>query len=154
MNRLLALQKKVQNLPFGQSIFSYLVARNAPYFLSIKPKIVDLKPHFCEVKMKKRRKVENHIKTVHAIAMCNLCEMAGGLCIEATIPKEYRWIPAGMEVAYLKKATTDLVGTCTLPEIDWANRKEVICFVSVKDDKNVEVMTANIRMKVSPKKKK
>ncbi len=154
MNKLLALQEKFQKLPFGQALFSYVVARQAPYFSTIKPKILKLEPHLCTIKMRKRRKVENHLKTVHAIAMCNLCELAGGLCLEVTLPKEFRWIPIGMEVAYLKKAKTDLVGLCKLPEIDWKNTDEVTCFVSVKDDSGIEVMNAHIRMKISPKKPK
>lgn len=153
MHPILSVQQKIQNLPFGQSIFSFLVARKAPYFLSIRPKILELKPNFCKVKMHKRRKVENHIKTVHAIAMCNLCEMAGGMCIEVSIPPKYRWIPAGMEVKYVKKAETDLIATCQLGEIDWANTQMVDCFVSVKNTDEIEVMNAIIHMKVSLKKK-
>lgn len=152
MNRLLAMQEKFKKFPFGQSLFSYFVARNAPYFLTIKPNILELKPYFCQISMRKRWRIQNHIQTVHAIAMCNLCELAGGLCLEATLPKEYRWIPAGMEVAYLKKAKTNLTATCELEKVDWASIQEIICFVSVKDTSEVEVMTAHIRMKVSPKK--
>ena len=114
MHRLLSLQTKLQKLPFGQSLFSYIIARNAPYFLGISPYIIALKPHLSQVSMRKKRRIENHIRTVHAIAMCNLCELAAGLCIEVTLPKEYRWIPAGMQVSYLKKATTDLIATCEI----------------------------------------
>jgi len=102
--------------------------------------------------MRKRRRVENHLKTVHAIAMCNLCELAGGLCLEVSLPKKYRWIPIGMKVAYLKKAKTDLTATCELSNIDWETANEVFCFVSVKDTNNIEVMNANIEMKISLKK--
>lgn len=35
-----------------------------------------------EVSLKQRWSVQNHIKTVHAIAVCNLVEMAMGLVIE------------------------------------------------------------------------
>ena len=154
MNRLLDLQERFSKFPFGQSLFSYVVARNAPYFQTISPYILSLKPYHCQIKMRKKRRVENHLKTVHAIAMCNLCELTAGLCIEASIPKSHRWIPVGMQVAYLKKAKTDLTGTCQLDSIDWENIQEVPCFVSVKDTQGVEVMTANITMKVSPKPKK
>lgn len=153
MNRILALQKRLLKLPFGKSLFSFAIARSAPYFLTIKPSIIELRPHYCQVSMRKRRRVENHIKTVHAIAMCNLCEMAGGLCIEATIPKSHRWIPAGMDVSYLKKAETDLTAICELPPINWDSVNEVFCFVSVRDTRNVEVMTANIKMYVSKNKR-
>jgi hypothetical protein len=61
--------------------------------------------------MKQRWSVQNHIKTVHAIAVCNLVEMNMGLVAEATIPDNLRWIPKGMDVQYLKKATGKLIAT-------------------------------------------
>lgn len=103
--------------------------------------------------IRKTRKVENHIKTVHAIAMCNLCEFTAGICMETSIPKHRRWIPIGMQVSYLKKAKTNLRATCDLEKVEWNNCSEVDCFVSVKDTAGIEVMTANIQMKVSAKKK-
>lgn len=152
MNRLLSLQATFQKIPFGQALFSYVIARNTPYFLTINPHILALKPHFCQIRMRKRRRIENHIRTVHAIAMCNLCELAAGLCIEASLPKKYRWIPAGMQVSYLKKATTDLIATCELDDLDWENQDKVACFVLVRDKSDVEVMNATIQMYISLKK--
>lgn len=43
-----------------------------------------------------------------------------GICAEASIPIHRRWIPMGMEVAYLKKATTNLMATCDLSDVDWS----------------------------------
>jgi len=152
MNRVLALQEKLLKFPFGKSLFSFAIAQNAPYFTTIRPKIQKLQPNFCKISMRKRRRVQNHIKTVHAIAMCNLCELTAGLCTEVSLPKKYRWIPVGMKVNYVKKAKTDLTATCELKDVDWDNINEVFCFVSVKDTNNVEVMNATIEMKISPKK--
>jgi len=101
-----------------------------------------------------RRAVHNHLKTVHAIASCNLCEFTAGICMEASIPKHRRWIPVGMEVSYLKKAKTDLTAICDLTEVDWENCDHVICDVSVLDTDNVVVVHAKINMKVSDKPKK
>lgn len=51
-------------------------------------------PNHCEVVIPKRRSVQNHIGTVHAIAMCNGLEMAMGGLAESTIPpSSKRWIP-------------------------------------------------------------
>lgn len=150
MNPVLKLYNKVQRYPFGKRIFSYMVSRKAPYFTTIRPQIEELRPNFIQVKMRKRKAIHNHLKTVHAIAMCNICEYAMGICAETSIPKHRRWIPMGMEVAYLKKATTDLTATCDLSDADW-NRSEVPCFVSVKNTEGVEVMTATIMLKVTDK---
>jgi len=125
MNRVLKLQDKLSKFPFGKLIFSKAVARMAPYFTTINPKIEELKHNYIRVSMKKKRKVHNHIKTVHAIAICNLCEFAAGICMESSIPKSRRWIPAGMKVSYLKKAKTDLTAECDLSFVDWENCDKV-----------------------------
>lgn len=148
MNRVLKLQAKLAKYPMGKLLFSKAVARMAPYFTTINPFIEELKHNYIRVSMKKKRKVHNHIKTVHAIAMCNLCEFAAGICMESSIPKHRRWIPAGMTVSYLKKAKTNLIAECDLSFVDWENCAEVICPVDVKDKDGVVVMTAKINMKV------
>lgn len=154
MNRILKLQDQLKGIPFGNSIFSGILARFAPYFTTIKPKVVELRPNYMKASMKKRRAVHNHLKTVHAIAMCNLCEFTGGILMEASIPKHRRWIPVAMTVNYVAKAKTDLTATCDLSHIEWDTCKEVICNVSVRDTSDVEVMNAAITMKVSDKPKK
>lgn len=150
MNRVLKLYNKAKKYPFGKRIFSYMVSRAAPYFTTIRPQIEELRPNFIKVNMRKRGAIHNHLKTVHAIAMCNLCEYAMGICTESSIPNHRRWIPMGMEVAYLKKATSSLTATCDLSDADW-NQSEVPCFVSVKNTDGVEVMTAIITLKVTDK---
>jgi acyl-coenzyme A thioesterase PaaI-like protein len=154
MNRILKLQDQLKSVPFGNSIFSGILARFAPYFTTIKPKVVELRPNYMKASMKKRRAVHNHLKTVHAIAMCNLCEFTGGILMEASIPRHRRWIPVGMTVNYVKKAKTDLTATCDLTHVDWETCDEVICNVSVRDTNDVEVMNAAITMRVSDKPKK
>jgi len=153
-NRILDLQEKLKKVPFGNYIFSGFLARFAPYFTTITPKVVVLKPNYMKASMKKRRAVHNHLKTVHAIAMCNLCEFTGGILMEASIPKHRRWIPVGMTVKYVAKAKTDLTATCDLTWVDWETCDEVICQVSVRDNSEVEVMNAAITMKVSDEPKK
>jgi acyl-coenzyme A thioesterase PaaI-like protein len=80
----------------------------APYFLTILPKVDELRPGYSKVSMNQKWIVQNHIKTVHAIAVCNLMELCMGCVAEATIPAHLRWLPKGMDVAYLKKATGHL----------------------------------------------
>lgn len=102
-NSTLNLYHKCKRLPFGNKIFSLLVSRMAPYFGSIKPIISQLEPNYCECLLRKRRAVENHIGTVHVIAICNGLEMAMGVMAEASIPPHLRWIPKGMTLDYTAK---------------------------------------------------
>ena len=153
MNYLLKIQEKFAKIPFGMQLFSRLVASKAPYFKTIKPQIIELRPDYMKASMKKRIAVHNHLNTVHAIASCNLCEFTAGICMEASIPKYRRWIPVGMKVDYLHKATTDLTASCDLSGVEWETVNEVLCKVTVSDMNDLVVVSAVIIMKVSDKTK-
>ena len=149
----LALWQRLAALPAGKWLFSRMLCHKAPYFGTIRPRFARLEPGHCEVTMRKRRAVHNHIGTVHAIAMCNMAELAGGVMTEVTVPRTHRWIPKGMTVSYLKKATTDLVATATpVSEMDWSTAGDYPVQVVVRDAQGEAVFEAMITMWVSPKK--
>jgi acyl-coenzyme A thioesterase PaaI-like protein len=105
------LYKKSTAIPIvGDRLFSLAFAQKAPYFWSIRPRFTVIEPNHAELVIPKRRAVQNHIGTVHAIALCNGLEAAMGALAEATIPRNKRWIPKGMDISYTAKATTDI--TC------------------------------------------
>ena len=149
----LKIWQRFASMPGGKWAFSKLVCHKAPYFGTISPLFAELGPDICKIRITKRRAVLNHLGTVHAIAMCNMAELAGGTMTEVTIPASHRWIPKEMTVKYLKKATTNLVATAT-PEkkVDWSEAGEYIVKVDVHDLKNELVFQALITMWVSPKK--
>lgn len=153
LNKVATQFATLARFPLGKFLFSKIICFTAPYFSTIKPRFVDLKPGFCQIKIKNRRAVHNHIGTVHAIAMCNMAELAGGMLMEASISKEMRWIPVGMTVKYQKMAKTDLVATCRYDDYNWTTAQDVVLPVSVTDTSNNEVFRADITMKVSVKKK-
>ncbi len=144
------IYKRLASLPFGRRIFTRLICLRAPYFGSISPRFRDLRPGVAVVSMRNRRKVRNHIGTVHALAMGNLCELAAGLVMESTLPVGMRWIPRGMEIAYLAKAETDVVARAALASRDWAHAQDVPVEVTVTDAEDREVVRATITMYVSP----
>jgi len=148
----LKLYAALSRLPLGRELFTRGVCRTAPYFGSIRPLVTNLRLGRCEASLRKRRAVQNHIGTVHAIAMCNLCELVGGLLIEATLPKALRWIPKGMTVRYLKKAATDLHAVLKwTPSFADDFRGDVVLPVQVMDAAGIVVMEADITMYVSPR---
>ncbi|GAA3927938.1 hotdog fold domain-containing protein [Litoribacillus peritrichatus] len=142
----LKLFNKFKSVPQGTKLFSKAVCVIAPYFGSIKPHMTELRPGYCEVKMKNRRSVQNHLKTVHAIAMCNMAELAGGTMTDVSIPKGSRWIPAEMTVKYVKKAKTDLVAIADGSNVDWHTQGNVVVPVVIKDTHGEVVFTADISM--------
>lgn len=144
----LQLFNRLSKLPMGTYLFSKAVCFIAPYFSSIKPSIQTLKANECTVFIKKRRRVQNHIGTVHAIAMCNMAELAGGLMTDVSIPKGARWIPEGMTVKYIKKAKTHLTAKADGSQIDWSTSGGKEVPVSVRDINGDEVFSALITMNV------
>jgi len=90
---------------------------------------------------------------MHAIAMCNACELAFGLTMEAGLSKSLRWIPKGMTVRYLKKGETNLEAICDFPNVVSLITGDHIVPVKVFDQNNQVVMEAVITVYVSEKPK-
>jgi acyl-coenzyme A thioesterase PaaI-like protein len=145
----LKLYNKLAQYPGGRWLFSKLVGWRAPYFASIGGVFRTLRAGFVEVHLKKRRKVHNHIGTVHALAIGNLCELAAGTLIEASIPKDLRWIPKGMQINYLKKAATDLRAICQIDAPELLQPGDLPMKVEVFDRNDVVVVSAVITMWLS-----
>jgi acyl-coenzyme A thioesterase PaaI-like protein len=151
-NLALTTWRTLSSRPGGKWLFSRMISWKTPYFASIKPAFLELRPGYCEVRMKKRRAVTNHIATVHAIAMCNLAEVAAGLMTEVSIPGTHRWIPKGMTVEYLKKAETNLHSIAKLDPIpQFTEAQELPITVNVIDENEETVFRAVISMWVSPR---
>ena len=136
----------------GNAIFSKKICEIVPYFSTIEPQFVDLRPNYAEVTMPNTVQVHNHLGTVHAIAMCNLAEIAAGLMADVSIPENSRWIPIGMNVKYLAKAKTDLRGIANGTGIDWENPGDKDIPVCITDKDGVDVCSVTITVKVSLKK--
>jgi acyl-coenzyme A thioesterase PaaI-like protein len=150
---LLKLYRKFTRYPAGHWLFSRAVCFKAPYFGSIKPTIRVLEAGRCEATIPHRRAVQNHIGTVHAIALCNLAELCAGVMTDASLPKDMRWIPKGMTVSYLKKAkgTMRAVATPMIPIVSTTEGYDLPVNVDVLDPAGEKVFHAEIRMWLSPK---
>jgi acyl-coenzyme A thioesterase PaaI-like protein len=151
MNQTLALYDRLSSLPLGDRLFSLAFSLKAPYFRTVRPRVRVMRPHRAELVVPKRRGVQNHIGTVHAIAVCNGLEAAMGLLAEATVPDGYRWLPRGMDVSYLAKSTSDLVCVAETTEADWAKAPEVDVNVHATRGDGTRVVEGTIHLWVTPK---
>ncbi len=146
-----------QRLPdtaLGSALFSVGMCLRVPYFASILPRVQSLEPGRCQVAAPKWWGVRNHLGTFHAIAACNLAEVAMGMLAEATVPPSHRWIPKGMNVRYLSGATTSLTAVAVvheIPDFDAITEgAELVVPVSITDRHGTEVVQADITVWVSP----
>lgn len=148
----LKLYRNFSRFPMGKWLFSRAVCLKAPYFASISPRFVTLAPGEARVRMPNRRKVRNHIGTVHAIAMCNLCELAAGTMTDASMPEGMRWIPKGMTVEYLAPASSDLEVLARIPgPLVPGDAFELPVTAEVTDAGGTVVVRAVINMWISPR---
>jgi acyl-coenzyme A thioesterase PaaI-like protein len=148
-----AIWNKLQGIPFGKWLFTQAVCFKAPYFRNVHPLVLEMRPGLCRAKAPNRRSVHNHLGTFHAIASCNMAELAGGMMTEATVPATHRWIPVGMSVEYKSKATTAVTAVArleTIPEFG-DEPMELIAPVDVLDADGNAFVTAEITMHVSKK---
>ena len=146
------LWKKLPDNVVGQTIFSIGMCLRVPYFGSVLPRVKSLEPGRCEVTAPKWWGIRNHLGTFHAIAACNLAEVAMGMLAEATVPPTHRWIPKEMTVRYLTKATTSLTAVALLDPPEWAtvtDGSDIVVPVSIRDSAGVEVVHADITIWIS-----
>jgi acyl-coenzyme A thioesterase PaaI-like protein len=150
--KLLSVYRSLERLPLGREIFSQGLRFAAPYFRTIPARIESVEPGRVTARMSHMPWVRNHLGGVHAIALCNLAELAMGALAEATIPRTHRWIPAAMSVEYRAKAkgTMHATATAELPDV-LADKQEIAVNVSVADDAGTEVFTAVITIWVTPR---
>jgi len=151
MNKTAVLLAKFKKFPLGLWLFSRAICFKAPNFSSIRPSFTALEPGKGAAFLKKRRAVQNHLGTVHAIAIANLCELVAGTTLEVSVPVTHRWIPKSMKINYIAKASTSVHAKTEIDLHTWPDAGSIQVPVTVVDDQGKVVVTADIEMYISKK---
>lgn len=148
--RLRTLWGRLAPLPGGKTVFSFLIGRMTPYSASIGARVVDLEPGFCRVTLRDRRRVRNHLGSIHAMALANLAELASGLAVLVGLPADVQGIVTGFSITYLKKARGLLTAECRAERLNVTSEQEYEAVVSVADAQGDVVARATARWRLRP----
>lgn len=145
------LWRRCTRWPFGTRIFSALLSHQIPYTGTIGAHVLALRHGASEVRLFDRRRVRNHLRSIHAIALANLAEYAGNLALAYGLPPDARFIVRELSMTYEKKARGTILarGSCDCPTT--SAKADIPVIVEMFDTTGERVATAKVLTRVGPK---
>lgn len=130
---LLKYWHRFSKYPFGKLIFSYLLGFYIPYSGSITPEILELEKGYARVLIRDRRRLRNHLNSLHAAALMNFAELTSGLAFISGLRSGTQGIVTHFEMEYLKKGRGDLIAESRSEFIDISEERKCEVEAIIRD---------------------
>ncbi len=123
-----------------------------PYTGSVWPRVESLEPGHARISIKQRRRLEQHLGSIHAIAIANVAEFASGAAISTALPPGYRGIVTKMQLEYFKKARGVITAEAktALPDLSVEGEHDFVA--EVRDEAGDVVANAVVTWRLGPNK--
>lgn len=109
-NKLSKIVNTINRLPaFARSqALTRFFGRMVPFTGTTGIRIVSLAPDCCVIELKNRRRVQNHIGSVHAVASLLMAESATGFLVGQNVPDDRIPVIKTVKGEYVKRAKGDM----------------------------------------------
>lgn len=148
--RLIRLWDRLHGLPAGPWLFSRIAGLAIPYTGSMRALVREVRPGFARVELNERRRVRNHLGSIHAIALANLGEFTIGLAVTAAIPPDVRGIPTRLDIEFTKKARGRVVAECECSVPDVRQPIDYAGYARVRDQTGDQIAAITVTWRLSP----
>ncbi|MGH8277981.1 MAG: DUF4442 domain-containing protein [Gammaproteobacteria bacterium] len=131
-------------------LLTWAFGRNVPFMHTVRLQFKDLSEERAVLYLRNRRRVQNHIGSVHAAAVALIAETASGTLLTMNLPADRVPLLKSMQIDYTRRAKGDLLAEARL---DAAARKRVrtepkgdlVVPVTVSDESGAEPVHCNMR---------
>jgi len=158
-NRLTKAVNTINKLPESMRVFalSKAMGKIIKYAGTSGIRVEKLTPNECVIVMPNRKKVQNHIGSVHAAAMGLLAESATGFMTGMTVPDDRIIVIRTMELNYQKRASGDMkaVASFSNEQVDYiknTTKGDIEVPVVITDETGTETVKAKMIWAWTPKK--
>ena len=149
--RLLSAWNRLGGSAPGRCIFNLAIRFTVPYSGSVRPRVMEISPGRARVQLRDRRRVRNHLHSIHAIALANVLELTSGLAMMAALSDDVRGIVTRLEVTYHKKArgTLEVTSECSPPKTV-SERTEFLASAEARDSTGDVVSAISVTWLLGP----
>ncbi|MFV1997276.1 MAG: hotdog fold domain-containing protein [Acidiferrobacterales bacterium] len=148
--RLQRYWQRLHHLPGGAWLFSRILGWVVPYTGTIGADVKELTPGYARIQLRDRRRVRNHLHSVHALALANLGEVASGLAMMGALSAGTRGIPTKLTIEFYKKARGLLIAEsfCSPPTVTRDTDFEV--HADIRDTEGDVVARTTVNWRLGP----
>ncbi|MBY0369165.1 DUF4442 domain-containing protein [bacterium] len=144
------LWNQLSSFPGGKKLFSRLAGWMIPYTGTMGADIEEFSPGYARISLRDRRRVRNHLRSIHAVALMNLAELTSGIASVGGLPPGMRGILVGFRIEYLKKARGRITATARFNEPLSKESKPYEVAVEIKNTNNDTVCRAFATWLIGP----